>query len=43
MRTPVDVLAAGAMGRRILFDIPAIMSSGPLLVKTTIGAEIHHR
>ena len=40
MRTPVDVLAAGAMGRRILFDIPAIMSSGPLLVKTTIGAEI---
>ncbi len=40
LRTPANVLAAGAMGKRILFDIPAFMGSEPLLVRTTVGADI---
>jgi hypothetical protein len=40
LRTPANVLAAGAMGKHILFDIPAFMTSEPLLVRTTVGAEI---
>ena len=38
LRTPASVLAAGAMNKRILFDIPAFMTSEPLLVRTTVGA-----
>ena len=40
LRTPANVLAAGAVGKRILFDISAFMRSEPLLVRTTAGAEI---
>jgi hypothetical protein len=35
-----DLLATGAIGRRILIDIPNFMRSGPLVVTTTIGDEI---
>ena len=40
LRTPANVLAACAIRKRILFDIPAFMRSEPLIVRTTVGAEI---
>jgi hypothetical protein len=40
LRTPADVLAGGAMGKRVLFNIPEFLQSGPQLVAVTIGAEI---
>jgi hypothetical protein len=40
LRTPANVLAAGATGKRIRFDFPAFLRSEPLLVRTTVGAEI---
>jgi hypothetical protein len=40
LRTPADVLASGAMGKRILIEFPPFMGGRPLPITTTIGAEI---
>ena len=40
LRTPADVVAGGAMGKRVLFNIPRVLHGGPQLVAVTIGKEI---
>jgi hypothetical protein len=40
LRTPADGLAGGAIGKRVLFNIPGFLHGGPQLVAVTIGAEI---
>src|SRR6267378_1111477 len=38
LRTPADGLAGGAIGKRVLFNIPGFLHGGPQLVAVTIGA-----
>jgi hypothetical protein len=40
LRTPADVLARGAMNRRVLIQFPEFMFSRPFIATATIGAEI---